>query len=94
MARLRLDPALREFVKLRPQVEAVLQHVGLDTWDLLLVDASGLWVRDVYPSEAVAREAAARLGIRVHDGWDDPRIGRRIQARDQWATSDGQRRAL
>lgn len=94
MARLRIDPALREFVKLRPQVEAVLQHVGLDTWDLVLIDASGRWVRDVYPSDEVARAAAGRLGIRVHDGWDDPRIARRIQARDQWASPDGQRRAL
>jgi len=94
MSRLRIDPSMREFVKLRPQVEAVVQHVGLDTWDLLLVDASGLWVRDVYASEDTAREAAARLGIAAHDGWGDPRIGRRIQARDHWATPDGQRRAL
>jgi hypothetical protein len=94
MARLRIDASLREFVKLRPQVEGVLQHVGLDTWDLLLIDASGRWVRDVYPSDEVAREAAARLGVRVHEGWDDPRIARRIQTRDQWASPDGQRRAL
>jgi hypothetical protein len=94
MARLRIDPALREFVKLHVQVEGVVQHVGLDTWDLLLVDATGLWVRDVYPSEEAALRAAAQLGVRVHDGWDDPRIGRRIQARDQWASPGGQRRAL
>jgi hypothetical protein len=94
VGRLRIDPSLREFVKLRPQVEAVLQHVGLETWDLVLVDVTGLWVRDVYPSEEEARRAADRLGIRVHAGWDDPRITRRVQARDQWATPDGQRRAL
>jgi hypothetical protein len=94
VGRLRIDPSLREFVKLRPQVEGVLQHVGLETWDLLLVDATGLWVRDVYPSEEAAYQVAARLGIRVHAGWDDPRISRRIQARDQWASGDGQRRAL
>jgi hypothetical protein len=94
MGRIRIDPSLREFVKLRPQVEGVVQHVGLETWDLLLVDVTGLWVRDVYPSEDAARAVADRLGIRVHGGWDDPRIARRIQARDQWATLDGQRRAL
>ena len=29
MTRARIDPTLREFVKLHPQVEAVLQHVGI-----------------------------------------------------------------
>ena len=44
----RAPSALREFAKLRPEVEAVLQHVGLRTWDLVLVDVTGLWVRDEF----------------------------------------------
>jgi hypothetical protein len=90
----RVASSLREFVKLRPQVEAVLQHVGLDAWDLLLIDANGAWVRDVFGSAAAARDAARTLGIRVHEGWDDARIARRMQSRDQWSAPDGQRRAL
>ena len=34
------------------------------------------------------------LGIRLHHGWDDPRMARRMQARDHWNTPEGQRRAL
>jgi hypothetical protein len=85
---------LREFVKLRPQVEGVVQAVGLRTWDLLLIDAEGNWVRGEFPSREVAHEVAERLGIRSHDGWDDPRMGRRMHRRDHWSTPDGQRRAL
>jgi hypothetical protein len=90
----RAPNALRDFVKLRPEVEAVLQHVGLRTWDLVLVDATGLWVRDEFEDEEAAEAVGRELGIRVHRGWDDPRIVRRMGARDHWNTPDGQRRAL
>jgi hypothetical protein len=66
MARVRVASSLREFVKLRPQVEGVLQHVGRETWDLVLIDATGDWVRDVLPTPEAAREVAGSLGIRVH----------------------------
>jgi hypothetical protein len=85
--------ALREFVKLRPEVEAVLQHVGLRTWDLVLIDVTGLWVRDEFESEEAAEATCRELGIRLHRGWDEPRIARRMNGRDHWNTSDGQRRA-
>ncbi|MBI3648572.1 MAG: hypothetical protein HY240_07485 [Actinobacteria bacterium] len=85
---------LRGFVKLRPEVEGVLQRVGLDTWDLLLVDVTGLWVRDEFRSEEEAREACRSLGVPCHDGWDDPRMARRMNGRDHWGTAEGQRRAL
>ncbi len=85
---------LADFVKLHPEVEAVLQHVGLRTWDLVLVDVTGLWIRDEFPSEETALAACEHLGVRVHRGWDDPRIVRRFNARDHWNTPDGQRRAL
>jgi hypothetical protein len=84
---------LRDFVKLRPEVEGVLQHVGLRTWDLVLVDATGLWVRDEVASEDDAEAMCRELGIRLHRGWDDPRLTRRMGVRDHWSTPDGQRRA-
>ena len=72
----------------------MLQHVGLRTWDLVLIDVTGLWVRDEFASPEDAERACAELGIRMHRGWDDARLTRRIANRDQWSTPDGQRRAL
>ena len=46
-------------MKLHPQVEGVIQHVGLQTWDLLLVDVTGLWDREEFATEGAA-EAACR----------------------------------
>ena len=89
----RAPHALREFAKLRPEVEAVIQHVGRRTWDLVLVDLTGLWVRDEFESEQAAEAVCLELGIRPHRGWDDPRLARRMNARDHWNTPDGQRRA-
>jgi hypothetical protein len=85
--------ALAEFAKLHQEVEAVIQHVGRETWDLVLVDVTGLWVREEFPTAEAAEAVCERLGVRAHRGWDDPRIVRRMGARDHWATPDGQRRA-
>jgi hypothetical protein len=85
---------LVEFVKLHRQVEGVIQHVGSQTWDLLLVDVTGLWDREEFLTEEAARAACRTLRIPSHQGWDDPRLVRRMNARDHWGTSDGQRRAL
>ena len=85
--------SLREFASLRPEVEGVVQHVGLATWDLLLVDVTGLWVREEFPTREAAEQACRAMGIRVHDGWDEPRLTRRMNRRDHWTTPDGQRRA-
>jgi hypothetical protein len=90
----RAPNGLRDFAKLHREVEGVLQHVGLRTWDLVLVDVEGLWVRDEFASEEDAEAACSELGIRVHKGWDDPRIVRRMNARDHWNRPGGQRRAL
>jgi hypothetical protein len=90
----RAPNALRDFAKLHPEVEAVVQHVGLHTWDLVLVDVAGLWVRDEVESEEAAEAVCRELGIRLHRGWEDPRIVRRMNRRDHWNTPDGQRRAL
>ena len=89
----RISWSLREFVKLRPEVEGVIQHVGRETWDLLLVDVTGLWVRDEFASREDAELACTTLGIRAHQGWDEARIIARMNARDHWNTPDGQRRA-
>lgn len=85
---------LRDFVKLRPEVEGVVQHVGLRTWDLVLVDATGLWVREEFESREAAESACRELGIRMHEGWDDVRVVRRMGGRNHWTSPDGQRRAL
>jgi hypothetical protein len=85
---------LVEFVKLHPQVEGVIQHVGLQTWDLLLVDVTGLWDREEFASEGAAQAACKTLRIPAHRGWGDPRLARRMNRRDHWNTSDGERRAL
>ena len=84
--------SLREFVQLRPEVEGVVQHVGRATWDLLLIDVTGRWVREEFPTREAAQAACTRLGIRAHDGWE-PRLARRMNGRDHWSTADGQRRA-
>ncbi len=85
---------LRRFAQLRPDVEAVLQRCGLDTFDLLLVDLDGTWTRGVFTSEEVALAVAEDLGVPVHRGWDDERMARRFNKNDPWNTSLGTRRAL
>ncbi len=85
---------LRDFAKLHREVEAVVQHVGLGTWDLVLIDVEGNWVRDELASAEDAGAVCRELGIRVHDGWDDPRLPRRMMARDHWNAPGGQRRPL
>lgn len=84
--------SLRRFTALRPEVEGVVQHVGRFTWDLLLVDVTGLWVREEFASREEAQAACRALGVPAHDGWDEPRLARRMNARDHWGTPDGQRR--
>jgi hypothetical protein len=79
---------------LQPEVEAILQHVGLRTWDLILVDVEGRWIREEYPSVGSAEAACRSLGTRVSRGWEDGRLVRRMGRRDQWGTPDGQRRGL
>lgn len=90
----RASNRLRDFVGRHPDVEAVVQHVGVRTWDVVLVDLSGLWIRDEVHSQAEAEAVCADLGVRVNRGWDDPRLGRRLAKRNHWTTPDGQRRAL
>jgi hypothetical protein len=55
---------------------------------------TGLWARDEFPTADAAEAACRALRIPVHQGWDDARLVRRMNARDHWNTPDGQRRAL
>lgn len=94
MRRGRAPDRLRDFVMRRPEVEAIVQHVGLRTWDLLLIDLTGRWIREEVHSEQEAEAVCRDLRIRLNRGWDEPRLTRRMAKRDHWNTPDGQRRAL
>jgi hypothetical protein len=85
---------LRSFATLHREVEAVLQRCGRSTFDLLLVDVDGSWTRDVVASAEEGRAVAVDLGVRLHEAWDDPRLVRRMNGRDDWSDPGGTRRAL
>jgi hypothetical protein len=90
---LRIPRELRQFVTYRPDVEALLQRCGLDTYDLLLIDLDGNWTRGVFPSEEEAVAAVDMLGVPLHRGWDT-RMTRRMNKRDHWNEAGGQKRGL
>jgi hypothetical protein len=83
----------RAFVASRHDVHAVVQRIGADTFDLVLVDADGNWDRWVVPSEEAANGMAEALGVTAHDGWTDD-LSKRMNRRDHWNAPGGQRRAL
>jgi hypothetical protein len=85
---------LRRFVEGREGLDAVIQRIGLETWDLLVIDGEGNWTREVFTSEEECKAAADTLGVRVHEGWDDEAIAKRMNRRDHWNDPGGQRRAL
>ena len=85
---------LRDFAKLAPEVEAVLQRIGDGMWDLIFVSVDGTWAREAFPTEETAEAACAELDVRLHRDWDDPRMFRRMNRRDHWGEPGGQRRAL
>lgn len=94
VARAHVPADFRRFAMLGNDVEAVIQRCGLDTWDCVLIDVEGNWTRAVFPSAEAAREACRAVGIRFHDGWEDPRMAQRMGRRDHWGEPGGQRRAL
>ena len=85
---------VRKFVAEHSGLDAVVQRIGLDTWDLLLIDAEGNWTRLVTTTEEAAKAAAAELGAEVHDGWDADELAKRMNRRDHWNSPGGQRRAV
>jgi hypothetical protein len=84
---------LREFVTYQPDVEALLQRCGIDTYDLLLIDLRGNWTRWIFTSEEEAEAVATMLGVPLHRTWD-VRLVRRMNKRDHWNEPGGQKRAL
>jgi hypothetical protein len=90
----RAPSRLREFVKLRTDVEAVLQQVSAEVWDLVLIAVDGTWVREEFASTEDAEAVCRDLDVRLHPDWDDPRMARRMNRRDHWNTPGGQKRAL
>lgn len=89
----RIPRELSEFAKYHVDVEAVLQRIGRNMFDVVAVDPDGNWVRAVFPSKEDAEAAADRLGMRTHDGWNE-RMSARMNRRDHWGEPGGQRRAL
>jgi hypothetical protein len=75
-------------------VEAVIQRCGVDTYDCVLIDVEGNWLRAVFTSREAAEDACTQLGIRFHHGWEEPRMAQRMNRRDHWGEPGGQRRAL
>ena len=71
-----------------------MHRIGVDTWDCVLIDPDGNWTRDVFPSKEIAAAVCADLEVPVHEGWEDPRMARRMSRRDHWGEPGGQRRAL
>jgi hypothetical protein len=94
LMRTKIPADLRQFAMVQPEVEAVVQRIGRDTWDLLLIDVDGNWDRGVFESKEQAVAVADALGLPVHDGWDDARMAKRMNKRDNWNQPGGQKRAL
>jgi hypothetical protein len=92
--KLKVPADLRRFAIVQPEVEAVCQRIGRDTWDLLLIDVEGNWTRGVFESKETCRAVADSMGLPFHDGWDDDRMARRMNRRDHWNVPGGQKRAL
>ena len=84
----------RRFAQLGEDVEAVIQRCGVNTWDCVLIDVKGNWTRAVFLTKEQAEAACEDLEVRRHDGWDDPRLARRMNRRDHWGKPGGQRRAV
>jgi hypothetical protein len=84
---------LRDFVASHQGVEALVQRVGRDTFDLIVVDADGNWTRVVFDARDDAAAAATDLGLELHDGWTAD-LAKRMNRRDHWNRPGGHRRAL
>ncbi|HUG87555.1 MAG TPA: hypothetical protein VMP42_02210 [Actinomycetota bacterium] len=89
----KVRPEFRRFAMLADDPEAVIQRIGRDTWDCILIDVEGTWVREVFPSQEAAEDACRRLGVRFQIGWDQ-RLAQRMNRRDHWGEPGGQRRAV
>jgi hypothetical protein len=95
VSRQRTPEDLVRFAREHEGVEAIVQRIGRDTFDLLLVDKDGNWTRGVFQSEEQCKQTAQELGIEaVHADWDDEALAKRMTRRDHWNEPGGQKRAL
>ncbi|MFL5798553.1 MAG: hypothetical protein ACJ77A_11555 [Actinomycetota bacterium] len=90
----KIPPDVRRFADERTDLAGVIQRIGLETWDLLLIDADGNWTRLVTTTKESAEAAARELGADPHDGWDTDELAKRMNRRDHWNVPGGQRRAI
>lgn len=90
----KVRPEFRHFAMVADDPEALIQRIGRDTWDCVLIDVSGTWVREVFPSQEAAEEACRELGLRYRVGWEDQRLAQRMNRRDHWVEPGGQHRAI
>lgn len=90
----KVRPEFRRFAMVANDPEAVIQRIGRDTWDCILIDVEGAWAREVFPSQEVAEEACSALGVRFQIGWEEQRLAQRMNRRDHWGEPGGQRRAV
>ena len=83
----------KRFAQVHGSVDAVVQRIGHETWDLILIDREGAWDRWVFASKDGATTAGEGAGATVHEGWTDE-LSQRVTRRDEWRAPDGTRRAL
>jgi hypothetical protein len=81
------------FARGRQRLGGVVQRIGHDTWDLILIDAEGAWERWVLGSKDAAQAAARSVGVEPHDGWTED-LSKLANRNDDWNRPDGRRRAL
>jgi hypothetical protein len=84
---------LRRFLEGRRDVEAVVQRVGHETFDVVFVDGAGEWTHWVVESSDAAASLAEAAGVPLHDDWTDA-LSRRVNDSDPWKDPKGQHRAL
>jgi hypothetical protein len=90
----RIPDDVRRFATGRGGIDGVVQRIGLDTWDLLLIDAGGDWTRVVTTTKESAEAIAKELGATVHDGWDADELAKRMNRHDDWAAPGSRHRAV
>ena len=67
MSALKVPADLRKFAAGHEGVDAVIQRIGADTWDLLLIDGEGNWTRAVYLTKEQCRQVAAHGSAHQND---------------------------
>jgi hypothetical protein len=77
-----------DFTATRQGVEAVVMPIGIHSVQVVLVAASGEWLRYVVESPGEARALCERLGVEAHDGYPDhlrQRMGGYQRKPEDWA---------